>query len=294
MLQHVECPRCAAPNLSSDVCCFACGTRLKALPKQLGGQPPAAPPWPLWIGGALLLALVGFLAYGAVVWLIQYRALHLLPPWYLPAAGAAMIVAGQIAFWESRRRDANSWQLKRAPELPLSQSHTGDAVWARGKVFSDSPIVPAYFPQECVYYHYVVREREEGQAGWHVRERETNAVDFELLADEERVYVPSGCVRFDAPLYVETFLDPDASIEVKLWAIPTGLPVSLCGRIAGETAHPRVDPLGPELPGVVTWRTPQDYVALVAKQAKLIGAGGWLLTALGGIVLIAGLVRTVA
>jgi hypothetical protein len=181
--------------------------------------------------------------------------------------------------------------LRRAPELPLSQSHTGDAVWARGKVKCDTPIIPAYFPQECAYYRYVVREREEGETGWRVTERETNAVDFELSEGEESVYVPSGCVRFDAPLYVETYLDPGGHTQVKLWAIPIGLPVSLCGRIAGETSQPRVDPLEDDLPGVVTWRTPQDYVAMVAKQARSINLLGWGLTVCGVVALIAGLVR---
>jgi hypothetical protein len=293
-LEHLECPRCHAPNLSTDYCCFACGEPLKALPKRFGGPAPKAAPWPMWLGVIFILALLGYIGYHAVVWLAGYREQAGLPLWYFPAAGAAMIVGGQIAFFEARRRDANSWRLKRAPELPLVQSHTGDAVWARGKVKCDTPIVPAYFPQQCCYYHYVVREREPGQSGWHVRERETNAVDFELVEDEHSVYVPSGCVRFDAPIYVEQYLDPDASVQLKLWAIPVGLPVSLCARIAGQTERPRVDPLEDDLPGVVTWRTPQDYVAMVAKQAQLVNLGGWALTILGALALIAGLVREVA
>jgi hypothetical protein len=291
MLQHVECPRCHAPNLGTDYCCFACGERLKAVPKRFGDPAPKAPPWPMWIGVIFILGLAGYIGYHAVVRLAGYGELAAWPAWYLPAAGAAIVIGGQLAFFEARRRDANSWRLKRAPELPLSQSHSGDAVWARGKVKCDTPIVPAYYPQECAYYHYVVREREPGESGWRVRERETNAVDFELVEGEESVYVPSGCVRFDAPVYVESYLDPEGSVQVKLWAIPVGLPVSLCARIAGEAAHPRVDPLEDDLPGVVTWRTPQDYVAMVAKQARLVSLGGWALTVLGAIALIAGLVR---
>lgn len=290
MLQHTECPRCHAPNLGTDVCCFACGTRLKPLPKRLGGPAPAAP-WPLWIGIALVVAIVCLIGYQAVVWLAGYRARAGFPVWYLPVAGGLLMAAGQAAFFEARRREASSWRLRRAPELPLSQSHTGDAVWARGKVKCDTPIIPAYFPQECAYYRYVVREREEGETGWRVTERETNAVDFELSEGEGSVYVPSGCVRFDAPLYVETYLDPGGHTQVKLWAIPIGLPVSLCGRIAGETSQPRVDPLEDDLPGVVTWRTPQDYVAMVAKQARSINLLGWGLTVCGVVALIAGLVR---
>lgn len=294
MLQHIECPRCHAPNLSTDYCCFACGERLKAVPKSFAGPAPRAAPWPMWLGLLLVLGLAGYLGYHAVMWLAGYRELVSWPTWYLPAAGAALVIGGQIAFLEARRRDANSWRLKRAPELPLVQSHTGDAVWARGKVKCDMPIVPAYFPQECAYYHYVVREREPGQSGWRVRERETNAVDFELVEGDHAVYVPSGSVRFDAPVYVEHYLDPDASLQLKLWAIPVGLPVSLCARIAGQTERPRVDPLEDDLPGVVTWRTPQDYVSMVAKQARMTYLGGWALTVLGAIALIAGLVREAA
>ncbi len=292
LLQHIECPRCHAPNLGADYCCFACGERLKAIPKRFAGPAPSAP-WPMWIGMALILGICGFLGYQGVIWLVGYRQQTGLPPWYLPAVGAAMIVGGQIAFFEARRRDANSWRLKRAPELPLAQSHTGDAVWARGKVKCDTPIVPAYFPQECAYYHYVVRDREPGERGWRVRERETNAVDFELVEGNQSVYVPSGCVRFDAPVYVETYLDVEGTVQLKLWAIPVGLPVSLCGRIAGATAKPRVDRLEDDLPGVVTWRTPQDYVEMVASQARWVNLGGWALTVFGALCLIAGLVREV-
>ncbi len=293
-LQHVECPRCHAPNLSTDYCCFACGQRLKAIPKRFGSSAPRPAPWFLWLGIIFILGLVGYIGYHSVIWLAGYQRAAAWPLWYLPAAGAAMIVGGQIAFYQARQRDANSWRLKRAPELPLSQSHTGDAVWARGKVKCDTPIICAYFPQECCYYHYVVREREPGQSGWRVRERETNSVDFELVEGDRSVYVPSGCVRFDAPIYVETYLDVEGTMQIKLWAIPVGLPISLCARIAGQTGRPRVDPLEDDLPGVVTWRTPQDYVEMVARQARLTNLGGWALTILGAIALIAGLVREVA
>ena len=291
MLQHIECPRCQAPNLGSEVCCFACGARLKPLPKRLGG-PPRPAPWPLWIGLLVILGLASLLSCQLVAWLAGYGTRAGFPAWYLPAAGVLMIVGGQVAFSESRRRDARSWHLRRAPQLPLSQAHTGDAVWARGKAACDSAIVPAYFPQECCYYRYVVRERDPGEGGWRVTDRDSKAVDFTLVDDAESVYVPSGCVRFDAPLYVETFLNPEGTIQVKLWAIPVGLPVSLCGRIAGETARPRVDPLEEDLPAVVTWRTPQDYVAMLAKQARGVNLLGWALIVLGALGLIAGLVRT--
>lgn len=291
VLQHTECPRCGAPNLGSEVCCFACGARLKALPKRYGPPPAGPAPWPLWVGMIIGLMLFGLIAYYAVGWLAGYRDRAALPPWYLPVGGVVLVAAGQVAFWEARRRDARGWRLRRAPELPLSQAHTGDAVWARGRVECDTPVIPAYFPQECTYYHYVLREREHGEAGWRVTRRETKAVDFRLVDGDESVYVPSGCVRFDAPIYVETYVDPGATMQVKLWAIPIGLPISLCGRIAGQTSKPRVDPLGDDLPGIVTWRAPADYCAYVAKRARLIALGGWLLTILGVTAAIAGFVR---
>jgi hypothetical protein len=290
MLEHNECPRCGAPNLDSEVCCFACGARLKALPKRYGPRPAGPAPWPLWVGLLIALALFGLVAYYAVSWLAGYRDRAALPPWYLLAGGFALVVAGQVAFWEARRRDARSWRLRRAPELPLSRAHTGDAVWARGKVVCDTPVVPAYFPQECAYYHYVLREREQGEAGWRVSDRQTKAVDFRLMDGDEAVYVPSGCVRFDAPVYVETYVDPGATMQVKLWAIPVGLRVSLCGRIAGQTSRPRVDALGDDLLGVVTWRSPPDYVRVVARRARLALLAGWALTVGGVLSAIAGII----
>ncbi len=290
MLEHIECPRCGAPNLGSEVCCFACGARLKALAKRYGPPPAGAAPWPLWIGLIIGLILFGLIAFYAVGWLVGYRNRSALPPSYLPVGGVVLVAAGQVAFWEARRRDARSWRLRRAPELPLSQAHTGDAVWARGRVECDTPVVPAYFPQECTYYHYVLREREHGESGWRVTNRETKAVDFRLVDGDESVYVPSGCVHFDAPIYVESYVDVGATMQVKLWAIPVGLPISLCGRIAGQTSQPRVDPLADDVLGIVTWRRPTDYCAFVARRARRAGMLGWALTLLGALALIAGVV----
>lgn len=53
----------------------------------------------------------------------------------------------------------------------------------------------------------------------------------------------------------------------------------------------RVDPLGDDVPGIVTWRAPADYCALVAKRARQAGLLGWALTVLGGLALIAGIVK---
>jgi len=291
VLQHMECPRCHAPCLSTEVCCFACGARLKALPKRYGSRPTPEAPWPMWVGLALVLAVAGVFAYYAVTWLVGYRERQAFPTWYLPAAGMALVIAGQLAFREAKRRDARSWRLQRAPELPLSQVHTGDAVWARGKVECDTPVIPAYFPQECCYYRYVLRERDEGEGGWRVTRRETKAVDFQLVVEDESVYVPSGCVWFDAPLYVESYVDMRATMQVKLWAIPVGLPISLCGRIAGMTSKPRVDPLENDQPGVVTWRSPRDYVEFIIRRSRVTQRWGWTLMVLGALALVAGVVK---
>ncbi len=291
ILQHTECARCGAPNLRTEVCCFGCGARLKALPKRFGSAPPARAPWPMWIGLLFILVAAGLISYYAIAWLVVYRQQALFPAWYFPVGGLALVLAGQVAFREGRLRDARGWRYRRAPELPLAQAHTGDAVWALGKVECDTPVIPAYFPQECAYYHYVLREKEQGEGGWRITRRETKAVDFRLVNGDESVYVPSGCVHFDAPIYIESYVDMAGTMQVKLWAIPVGLPISLCGRIAGLTSQPRVDPLGDDVPGIVTWRAPADYCALVAKRARQAGLLGWALTVLGGLALIAGIVK---
>jgi len=126
---------------------------------------------------------------------------------------------------------------------------------------------------------------------WRETERGGNAVDFRLLEDDESVYVPSGPVLFDAPLYLDNYLDPSGTIHVRVWALPVGLPVSLCGLLAGETSRPGIDPLGDALPVIATWRLPDDYISLVARRVRAAHMWAWALTILGGIALIAGIVR---
>jgi hypothetical protein len=70
-----------------------------------------------------------------------------------------------------------------------------------------------------------------------------------------------------------------------------GVPVSICGEVAGDTDRPRIDPIGPDLPAVATWREPNDYIALTAARARLARAGGWLATIAGILILIAAVAR---
>ena len=289
ILQHTECPGCGAPNLTTEVICFACGRSLRPRRKRLPGQPPPEAPWALWI--ALLIALVaaGFIGWHIASWIAAYRARAALPVWHLPAAGVLLAAAGQIAFHQARRRDRRWWRLRRAPELPLSRAHVGDTIWTRGELQCDTPLVAPYTAQQCAYYRYVVRERDPGEAGWRATERGSKVVDFRVTHDEKSVYVPSGAVLFDAPFFGDTFVDSGGLTRVRIWALPNGLPVSVCGLLAGDTSRPRMDPLGEGLPIVATWRLPRDYVALVARRAKLAQVWGWTLTLLGALLLIAGL-----
>jgi hypothetical protein len=291
MLEHTECPRCHAANLTTEVVCFACGKRLRPLPRRAWREATPEAPWLLWVGLLAALAVAGLAGWHAAGWIAGYRQRAAIPVWYLPALGILLALAGQMAFRQAGQRERRWWRLRRAPELKLSQARVGDAVWARGKVECDTPVIPPYVPQECAYYRYVLRERESGEAGWRVSERDVKAVDFRLVADGESVYVPSGAVLFDAPLYVDSYVDPGGSMQVRVWALPLGLPISLCGEIAGETSRPRADPLGEGLPVVATWRSPQDYVALVGRRARTARLWAWALTVLGLLSFIGGVAR---
>lgn len=291
ILQHTECPRCGAPNLSTELVCFACGANLRPVRRRRPGHPPPEAPWPLWIGLIFALLVAGFAGYHLAAWLAGYRERAVLPVWYLPLAGLLLGLAGRLAFREARRRDRRWWRLSRAPHLPLTQCHTGDAVWVRGKLQCDGPLIAPFVAQECAYYRYVLREREQGEGGWRVTERQTKVVDFRVADGEKSVYVPSGDVLLDAPLYVETYLDLGGTRLAKVWALPVGLLVSVCGQLAGGSRRPRMDRLGEDLPVVATWREPGAYVQLVAKRAKKARVWGWALTILGALLLIAGLAR---
>ncbi len=289
MLDHVECPKCHTPNLTTEVICFACGASLRPRRKRRPGQPAPEAPWPLWLALLIALAAVGFAGWHLASWIAGLRARADLAPWHLPAAGLLLVGAGQIAFWEGRRRDRRWWRLRRAPELPLSQATVGDAIWARGRLTCDTPLIAPYTAQECAYYRYTVRERQEGEAGWRETERGTKAVDFRLLQEEHSVYIPSGAVFFDAPLFADTLLDAGGTARVRVWALSVGLPISVCGLLAGETSRPRMDPLDQSLPIVATWRLPRDYVRMVGRRARIAHLSAWALTVLGVLVFIAGI-----
>jgi hypothetical protein len=290
MLEHVECPRCSAPNLTTEAVCFACGTSLRPSRKRARGGPPAEVPWPFWLALIAAVLAAGLVAWHLAAWIAGFRARSDLAPWHLPAAGAVLVAAGQAAFYQARRRDRRWWRLRRAPELKLSRASVGDALWAHGELACDTPLTAPYTSQECAYYRYEVRERESDEAGWRVTERGTKAVDFRLVQNGESVYVPCGSVLFDAPFYGDKYIDSTGITRVRVWAFPVGGPVSVCGVLVGETSRPRVDALDASLPIVATWRLPGDYVRLVARRARAAYLWGWALTMVGVLVLIAGIV----
>jgi len=290
MLEHVECPRCSAPNLTTEVVCFACGAAMRPSRKRPRGGPPAEVPWPLWL--ALIAALLagGLAAWHLAAWIAGFRARADLAPWHLPAAGVVLLVASQGAFYQARVRDRRWWRLRRAPELKLSRANVGDTLWARGELVCDTPLVAPYTGQECAYYRYAVRERDSDETGWRVTERGTKAVDFRLVQNGKSVYVPCGSVLFDAPFYGDKHVDSTGTVRVRVWALPIGAPVSVCGVLVGETSRPRMDALDATLPIVATWRLSGDYVRMVARRARALHLWGWALTMLGVVVLIAGIV----
>jgi len=285
MLRHVECSRCHAPNLDTEIVCFACGHSLRPLPRWRRAVSAPAP-WVLWAGLLVLLAAAGVVGWHLARWLAAYRLRAALPGWHLPAAGGALLAAGQVVCYQARRIDRRWWRMKRAPTLPLSQIHPGDAVWVTGKLRCDSPVVAPFTTQECAYYHYRLEEREEGQAGWRTRERESKTMDFDVTHEGDSLHVPSGGLLVDAPLYLESFVDPSGTVRVHVWALAVDLPISVCGQIAGEADRPRLDALGEDLPAVATWRSPSDYVALAARRARRLQLAGWALTILGALVLV--------
>lgn len=290
MLEHVECPACGAPNLASEMVCFACGKVLRPGPRRTR-SPDVAAPWPLWLGLTFGLAAVGLVMCQLASWLAQHARWAAYPAWHLPAAAGALIAAGQVGFRGARRSDQRWWRLSRASEIALPRATSGDTIWTRGQIGCDTPLYPPYVGQPCAYYRYVVREREPGQAGWKETERGSAAVDFRVVDGDKSLYVPCGHVVFDAPVYVDSFSADGDIRQIRAWALPAGLPVSVCGLVVAEGPQPRMDPLGEDLPVVVTWRSPRDYVACVGRRARRLDRWGWLLTFAGVVAFIAGVAR---
>ena len=287
MLEHVECPRCNTSNLTSEAVCFACGAALQPMRlRKHRALPMPAAPWVMWVGLLLGLAAAGLVALHVTQWVVAQEESAARPVWHLPAAGGLLLAAGQAGFTIARRMDRRWWRLKRAPRLKLAEARMADAVWVRGRPECDTPLIAPYVAKPCAYYRLVVREREEGQSGWQVKERETRAVDFRVVEESRSAYVPSGGVLFDAPWYIDTFIDPGGRVEARLWVLAVDMPVSVCGRLAGETTRLRMDALGEALPVVATWREPKAYCALVARRARRAQIAGWVATVVGGLALI--------
>jgi hypothetical protein len=288
MLEHVACRRCHAPNLTTEAICFACGAPLGR--RRRARDAPPVTPWVFWFGIAFALAVVGLLAAVASHWLRAYRIAAGLSDVHMFAAVILLAAVGQAALSRARRRDGQWWELKRAPELPLAQTQAQDAAWIRGFVKSDTPLeLPYAGNQKCVYYHVVVKEQEADQGGWRTTQNDTNAVDFTVQQESDTIYVPSGGVQFDAPLFVDTYLADGA--KAKVWAVAVEVPISVCGRVQVEGEQRVLMRLSDAIPVVVTWRLPSDCVAELAQRGRRAHWFGWAVSALAALLLIATVAR---
>lgn len=288
MLEHVACRHCQAPNLATETLCFACGQPLRK-PARLRERPPSAP-WVFWLGMLFALAAVGLLATSASQWIAASRLEAGIPDARMFALIALLAIVGQVGLYRARRDDRHWWVLRRAPELPLSQVHSQDAVWIRGFVQCEAPLdLPYTADQKCVYYHVVVKERDEDNGGWRTTQNETNAVDFLVRQESDTIYLPSGGVHFEAPLFVDTYLAD--GVKVQVWALAVEVPISVCGRLDADGGPPVLVQLSDAIPVVATWRLPQDYIAELAKRGRRAWWFGWAASLLAGLVLIATVAR---
>jgi hypothetical protein len=289
MLEHVACPQCHAQNLRTEVICFACGAPLGKRPKVR--EAPPSLPWVLWVGMAFALAALGCVAAGASQLLAAYRLGAGIPSARMLAVVGVLFAVGQVALYRSRREDRWWWELKRVPDLPLTQIHAEDATWVRGTVQCDTPLdLPYTADEKCVYYHVVVKERDDdGRGGWHTTQNETNAVDFTVAAESGEAYVPSGGVRYEAPLFVDTFLAD--GVKAQVWAIALQTPISVCGRVEAQGEPRLLRRLSEAVPVVATWRFPSDYLAELAKRGRRAQWFGWAVSLVAAVVLIATVAR---
>lgn len=289
MLEHIICPRCQAPNLTAEQVCFACGRQLGkfARPRE---RPPSLP-WVLWFGIAIALAALGVLVASASQLLASYRLEAGVPKAHMLFAAALLLAVGQVALYRARREDRRWWELKRTPEMPLTQVSSRDATWVRGAVQCEAPLELPYAPDEkCVYYHLVVKEQEQTEkGGWRTTQNERNSVDFTVVADSGAVYVPSGGVHFEAPLFVDTC--PAPGVRAKVWAVGLNTPLTVCGRVEEEGGPRLLVRLSETVPLIATWRFPSDYLAELAKRGRRTQWLGWTVSFLAAATLIATLAR---
>lgn len=289
MLEHVTCPRCRAPNLKTELVCFACG-KLLSKPPRSRERPPSLP-WVLWLGLAFALAAFGFVAASASQLLASYQLEAGVPTSRMLLVVVLLLVIGQVALYRARCEDRQWWELKRAPELPLTQVRSGDAVWLRGVVQCDTPLdLPYTMGEKCVYYRAVVKERDSSEkGGWRTTQNETNAVDFVVAGESGAVYLPCGDVRFEAPRFVDTFLDP--GIKVQVWAIAVETPISVCGRVDDDGGPRRLVRLSEATPVIATWRFPSDYLAELMARGRRAQCFGWAVSIAAAVALIATVAR---
>ncbi len=290
MLQHVSCPKCGAPNLATDYVCFACGARLRPTRKRLRPHPSGVP-WPLWVGLALALAVIGLSAWQATEWLASYRRQGHFSLTHWLTAAAVLLAAGQAAFYQARRADRRRWRLARSPKLPLHQAHAGDVIWARGRVECDTPLFAPYTEQPCVYYHLVMKERDSEQGAWRIVRRETKSVDFRISQKDASARIHTGGVLFDAPIWTDTYPDGSADVHVRVWALALEVPASVWGKLADDGNALRFDSPEHDLPVVATWQPPEQYVAALARRALGAQIAAWAASAAGALVLMAALAQ---
>jgi hypothetical protein len=245
----------------------------------------------LWLGIAVVLAAFGFVAAGASQVIAAYRLEAGISEARMFLVVGVLLVIGQVALYRARCEDRQWWELRRAPELSLTQVHSGDAIWLRGSVQCDTPLdLPYTMEEKCVYYRAVVKEQDASEkGGWRTTQNETNAVDFTVAGESGAVYLPCGDVRFEAPLFVDTFLAP--GVKVQVWAIAVETPISVCGRVDDDGGPRRLVRLSEAAPVIATWRLPADYLAELMTRGRRAQCFGWAVSVAAAVTLVATVAR---
>jgi LemA protein len=112
-----------------------------------------------------------------------------------PEAAAIVAGVGALIGWSfataMRRRDATTFVLARAPQLPIRALAAHDDAWLRGEVRAAEPLRCPWFDVACVAYTYTI-EREvtrtvtdsngktRTESSWDVEHSTSDAVDFDL------------------------------------------------------------------------------------------------------------------